>query len=119
MPDKIFRKVNKQFKVRKTNCILQGFEGTVVKPIGTVNLLCKYKEMYEDFVIAQEANQVLLSGVASITLGLIKRINSADQNKEIFKESEGKNEKLEFIKANRDIFNGFGRFSKEYKIVTK
>ncbi|XP_050510413.1 uncharacterized protein LOC126887113 [Diabrotica virgifera virgifera] len=83
IPLKIFKYVNKQFRVRPTEYILKAFEGTVAKPIGIVNLNCKFKnkEIFEDFVIVEGANQVLIGGQACLHLNLIKRINIVSTDK--------------------------------------
>lgn len=113
IPLRVFKEINKQFKVRPTQYILKGFEGSHAKPIGIVNLHCtlKNKEIYEDFVIVEGANQILLGGQACVNLNLIKRINNVKCKK--FKEKEN------FINQNSEIFTGFGRFPGKHNIPTK
>lgn len=115
MPSKTFKSINKQFKIRPTGYVLKAFEGTQAKPVGIVNLLCKHKnrEMYEDFVVVEGANQILLSGQTCVKLDLVKRIYNVKVNDKIAKNKE------EFITKNQEIFHGPGRFAGEYKITTK
>jgi hypothetical protein len=50
IPLTFFNKINKQFNVRPTDVTLQSFQGNKVKPVGIVNLHCKFKdtEVYID-----------------------------------------------------------------------
>lgn len=114
IPSTLFNCINKKFKVRDTHCILKGFEGSQVKPIGIVNLYCKYKsvEMYEDFVIVEGANQVLLSGLACVKLQLVKRVNNISVTE------NGLNDREKFINKNFEIFSGYGKFPGKYNITT-
>lgn len=115
MPLSIFRKINKQFKVRPTRCILKGFEGSQAKPLGIVNLHVSFKdrEIYEDFVIIDGANQILVGGQACLKLKLIKRINNVNLL------DSNLSEKNEFIEKHKEIFTGFGRFPGKHNIPTK
>lgn len=120
IPEKSFERVNKQFKVRHTDYIVKGFEGTKAKTVGIVNLFCKFKNrsIYEDFVIVKGATRILLSGQACVDLGLVKRINKIDK---IDANSHGSSPDLDkdsFINKNSDIFSGHGRFSGKFKITT-
>lgn len=116
MPLNIFKYVNKQFKVRSTNYVLKGFEGSEAKTIGISNLHCKYKgtDIYEDFVIVDGASQVLLSGQACTNLNLIKRINIINLN--VLDKSV---EKEKILQDNSEIFIGFGRFPGKHNITVK
>ncbi|XP_031332624.1 uncharacterized protein LOC116162964 [Photinus pyralis] len=115
IPRKIFDKIDKQFKVRKSNYIIKEFEGTQAKSIGTVNLFCKYKNknVYEDFVIIEGVNKILLGGQACVDLGLLKRINKVN-----IQEYNKNRDKDKFISENSNIFSGYGRFEGKYKITT-
>ncbi|KAG5877221.1 hypothetical protein JTB14_036429 [Gonioctena quinquepunctata] len=115
IPLRIFKKIDKQFKVRPTQYILKGFEGSQAKPIGIVNLHCSFKnrEIYEDFVIVDGANQVLVGGQACLNLKLIKRINNIEV------QDANLCEKYEFINKNPKFFKGFGRFPGKHNIPTK
>ncbi|KAK4873214.1 hypothetical protein RN001_015243 [Aquatica leii] len=92
IPSRIFNKVNKQFK------------GTQAKSIGTVNLLCKHKNkiVYEDFVIVEGVNKILLSGQ--------EVVNLQEYDKNVGKDK--------FISKYSKVFSGSGRFKEKYKIVT-
>ncbi|KAF2894626.1 hypothetical protein ILUMI_11547 [Ignelater luminosus] len=104
MPLKVFKKLDSQFKIRPTNYVLKALQGSTLKPTGVVRLHCNYKgnEIYEDFMIIEHAEQVLLGGRASLQLQLVKRINSNIANDNV---------KTKIINENSDIFTGHGKFS--------
>ncbi|XP_050504417.1 uncharacterized protein K02A2.6-like [Diabrotica virgifera virgifera] len=115
IPLKIFKKIDKQFKIRDNHYVLKGFEGTQAKTMGVVNLFCKHKNkyVYEDFTIINGATRVLLSGKLCIDLGLVKRINNI--------ESCGTLELAErdkFINLNPEVFRGHGKFCGKHRITT-
>nr|CAH7714152.1 unnamed protein product [Callosobruchus chinensis] len=115
IPLKIFKFINKQFKVRPVQYMLKAFEGSSAKPIGVTNLHCTYKnhEIYDDFVIVEGATQILLSGQACVNLSLIKRINNITVKGNISSERE------RFMEKNIEIFIGFGKFPGKHSITTK
>lgn len=117
MPIRIFKCINKQFKIRPTTYILKGFEGTSAKTIGICNLHCKYKgrDTYEDFVVVEGATQILLSGQACTKLSLIKRINNINN----ISLNDNSVRKDAFIQKNFEIFKGFGRFPGKHNITVK
>ncbi|KAF2897217.1 hypothetical protein ILUMI_08959 [Ignelater luminosus] len=88
--------------------MLKTFEGTLSKPTGIVNLTCEFKNtiVYEDFVILEGANQILLGRQACVYLKLVKRINNATKY-------EIPPEKEQFINQNVDIFSGSDLFDEE------
>ncbi|XP_072380686.1 uncharacterized protein [Diabrotica undecimpunctata] len=93
--------------VEVENSKFKGFEGTQAKTVGTVSLHCKYKNknIYENFVIVEGANKILLSGQACVDLGLLKRINRVN-----IKKCNNNVEKDQFIAEHHEIFFGYGRF---------
>ncbi|KAG5863613.1 hypothetical protein JTB14_033746 [Gonioctena quinquepunctata] len=103
IPLRILKKIDKQFKMRPTQYILKGFEGSQAKPIGIVNLHCSFKnrEIYEDFVIVDGANQVLVGCQACINLKLIKRVNNIEV------QDANLCEKYEFINKNPKLSKSF------------
>ncbi|KAG5865867.1 hypothetical protein JTB14_016486 [Gonioctena quinquepunctata] len=115
IPLRIFEKIDKQFKVRHTQYILKGFEGSQAKPIGIVNSHRSFenREIYEDFVIVDGANQVLVGGQACLNLKLIEIINNINV------QDANLCEKYEFINKNPKIFKGFGRFPGKHNIPTE
>ncbi|KAF2904659.1 hypothetical protein ILUMI_01514 [Ignelater luminosus] len=104
MPLKVFKKLDSQLqKIKPTNYVLKAFEGSTLKPTGVVRLHCNYKsnELYENFMIIEHAEQVLLGGWASLQLQLVTRINSNIANDNV---------KTRVINENSDIFTGNGKF---------
>lgn len=113
LPMKSFKSINKQCSIKKTDYVLKAFEGTISKPVGVVNLCCRYKNrsVYEKFVIVEGANQILLGGQACLHLNLMKRVDKISSELSIDKEK--------FVKENLDIFNGTGKFPGKCQITTK
>ncbi|XP_072403174.1 uncharacterized protein [Diabrotica undecimpunctata] len=108
-------RIDKQFKLCKNKFIVKGFEGTQAKTVGTVSLHCKYKNknIYENFVIVEGANKILLGGQACVDLVLLKRINRVN-----IKKCNNNVEKDQFIAEHHKIFSGYGRFEGKFKITT-
>lgn len=109
IPKNKFKKLGRIHKIRQTECILKAFEGTVSKPISIVNLNIKYKNRV-NFVVVENANQILLGGHACVRLGLIKRIHIVNINVDKDKEK--------FINENLEIFKGSSRLPQKCEIVT-
>ncbi|XP_072389442.1 uncharacterized protein [Diabrotica undecimpunctata] len=115
IPLKIFKKIDKQFKIRHNQYVLKGFEGTQAKTIGVVNLVCKYKNkyVYDDFTIIDGATQVLLSGKLCVDLGLVKRINNVESCGALELAERNK-----LINLKPDVFRGHGKFYGKHRIIT-
>jgi hypothetical protein len=78
MPLNLFNKIKKQFNVRPANVTLQSFQGKKVKPVGIVNVRCKFKdkEAYINFMAVEYDTPVRLGVFGCIALNLIKTVNN-------------------------------------------
>lgn len=111
MPLNIYKSLGSNIELRKCNQSLEAFQGSTIKPVGMVNLHCKYKaiECYEDFMVV-DCKSMLLGLPGCIALNLVKRINTVNLN--------CNDEKFKFIQENMEIFEGHGNFPKPVDIPT-
>ncbi|XP_059046445.1 uncharacterized protein LOC131842029 [Achroia grisella] len=113
LPKSVFDKLNYKLncKIQKTELTVQSFTGENIKPIGIVNLKCKYKNKIcnENFVIA-EASNILLGLPACVSLNLVKRIHSVQVTN---------NDKDKFVNNNIVVFEGIGRLPGKVEIPTR
>lgn len=58
----LFEKLNKKFKVRKTDIVLEAYGGFKIKPLGQVCLSCQYEGKYilMDFLITPNGLKPIL-----------------------------------------------------------
>lgn len=116
MPLKIFKKISKSAGIKpiKTNVRLQGFDGSKSTPVGRVNLKCEYndKVAYEDFMIVN-GTSMLLGLPGCIALNLVQRISSVVSQKTNNEEAD------KFIKDNKEVFAGSGKFPHSFSISLK
>lgn len=112
MPTKIFDKIKNKIecKLYNTDLKIESFVGEKVKPIGIVNLKCKFKdnECYENFIIV-DCKTMLLGLPACVSLNLVKRVHVAKVN----------DDKEKFIKEHIKVFEGIGRMPGSVDIPTK
>ncbi|XP_029055276.2 uncharacterized protein K02A2.6-like, partial [Osmia bicornis bicornis] len=109
LPNYFFSKINKQFEVKPTNIILETFGGFKIRPRGTVQLKCRVKnnEIYDEFIIVNKKVTPILGLAACVRLNLISKVDLVRKV----------SEKDEFIKKNKDIFEGLGRFEEKCNIA--
>ncbi|MBF2463473.1 hypothetical protein, partial [Listeria welshimeri] len=90
----------------------ESFEGSVVKPIGMVNLMCKFKNIksFENFIIL-DCKSMLLGLPGCISLNLVKRVNNIESKIDELKDK--------FIQEHQSVFQGVGKLPGTYSIVTK
>lgn len=112
MPKKIFDQINTNlnYKLHDTELKVESFVGEKVKPLGLVNLKCKFREneCYENFIIV-EYSTMLLGLPACLSLNLVKRVNVV----------ESSSEKEKFIQQYIKVFEGIGRLPGTVDIPTK
>jgi len=111
LPLKLYNNLKKKKEIRKTKVKIESYGGYKLEPVGTVILECEIKEFKTDVkcIILDNLNCVPILGLNTcITLNLIKRINKVNVKYSV---------KLDnFIKENKDIFEGKGTFSDVMKI---
>lgn len=109
IPLDMFKKIDRQLKVRDTRVVLESYGGAQIKPAGVVNLHCLVgeKEAYLDFYIVNVKSTPLLSLSGSVKLGFVPAVHSMRTRQEA---------KEEFVSVNRDVFTGLGAFPKEHTI---
>lgn len=107
----IFKKLDKQFKIRKINAKLKAFGGGKVSPIGVVSLNIEVNNcsILQDFVIVDVITQPLLGLDSCINLGLIHRVDLIKKfiNKE------------DLVTEYKDVFIGLGCFQEKCKLLLK
>lgn len=111
IPYNLFKKINKQFKVRKIKATLKAFGGGKVSPIGIVSLNLEVNKcsILQDFVIVDVITQPLLGLDTCINLGLIKRV---DLIKKLINKDD-------LINDYNDVFVGLGCFQEKCKLLLK
>lgn len=106
----LFEKLNNNFKVRKTDVILEAYGGFKINPIGQVCLSCQYKGKYilMDFLITPNGLRPILGFQACMTLGILKRTDVLEVSS-----------KEEFIKNNVIVFSGLGKLKSDQKLEVR
>ena len=113
LPIEVLNKINSKYKLVKTDIILEAYGGSKLKPLGRVTLNCKIrdKERTENFIIVDHVKATPLLGlVTSLDFNLISRVNEI---------CSGYTEVQKFLKLNKDLFTGTGKFENKCKLYVK
>lgn len=98
-------------KLHKTKLVLESYGGFKIRPLGTTDLNCKFKNRNYvlKFVIVECKSKTILGLRSSIDMQLIKQIDSLSSIQT----------QDEFIKHNLDVFTGVGKYSKKCHLKVK
>lgn len=116
LPLYLLQRIDKNAKINNTSTVLRAYGGQKIVPKGECELICMFGNTVsqERFVILNEHFPPILGSVTIEKFGLISRINSIENE-----DSELVSEKEKFIRKNKEIFEGIGKFPGKYKIVLK
>ncbi|KAJ8888505.1 hypothetical protein PR048_007996 [Dryococelus australis] len=111
IPETIFNKANRQFKVRDTSETLECYGEFKIKHKGIVSLRCETTTAVEylEFCIVSADRTPILGLDACLRLNLIKRIHSVEPLHSYQMRSQ-QDPKTQFIQDNIDVFQGLGKF---------
>lgn len=109
LPLNIIKELSKNINIQKTKVVLEAFGGSKILPIGICSFNCEYggnNYKQEFFVVNNNTNPIL--GLRSCELlGIIKRIHTVEDTKS------------DFIKRNKEIFEGTGVFKEKCTLRVK
>lgn len=116
LPYSLFKKLkNVTLEKLDTSCKVLAYGGNSLKCLGVIEtvIICKNEISVSKFLIIEGDVEPLLSRDACIQLNLIRRVDSIVQIR------SDRNSKNKFIEVNRDVFDGFGCFVKNFNIELK
>lgn len=115
LPKSLFKKLDKQFKLRPFLANIQSYSGHSMKHLGVVSLISIVKNIVTliDFVIVDAEITPILGLKSCIDLGIIKRLDSIDLDPHLIDRDQFKQ------RQNKDVFSGLGKFPNKCNILLK
>ena len=103
-----------KFKITDCKVKLQAYFGGIIKPVGKVILpiVLNTKLHHEEFIIVKGNYEPLLGLKSCVNLNLISRLDMLKIDEIVL----NKNEREKFINHYHDVFEGLGKFEKQFKL---
>lgn len=115
LPMKFFSKLKlKNKKMNKSHMRLRAYGGSQLLPLGcvTLNVIVQNVKYMESFVVIDSDSVPILGLASCVRLGLINRIHTISYDMKL-------TEKDKFMKFNKELFEGLGKFPEKLKLSVK
>ena len=111
IPLSVYEKLSTKQELKPPSKFIRAYGGTIIKPVGEISLISSVKNRTARFkyLVVKQDTTALLSLKACVELNLVKRVDSVSTNQQ-------KAEENDFIKKNKTLVEGLGKFPGKQKI---